>query len=73
MLSNNDCPIEIGKWTFIGCEAVNRDSTPFKRPEPLSNGLILQRGYVSTQEQWRKLRQVLDQFGVDRNTIKALY
>ena len=72
-LSANHCPIGTKTYIFIGREAVNHDGTPFKRPEPLSNGLILQRGYVSTQEQWRKLRQVLDQFRVDRNIIKALY
>ena len=43
ILSDNHCPIEIGKKTFINSEAVNRDGTPFKTPRQLPKGLILQR------------------------------
>ena len=74
ILSANDCPIGAEKYTFISREAVNPDGTPFKNPEPLSNGLILQRGgYANTITQWHKLRQLLDQLGVDKNTIKVRY
>ena len=73
ILGVNDCPIGTEKYTFIGREAVNPDGTPFKRPQSLSSDLILQRGYVNTQEQWRKVRQLLDQFGVDKSTIRVSY
>ena len=61
ILSTNDCPIGGEVYTFIGSEAVNPNGTPFRKPQSLSNGLILQPGYLNTQEQWRKLRQLLRQ------------
>jgi hypothetical protein len=72
MLSNNDCPIEIGKWTFIGCEAVNRDSTPFKRPRKLPGNFILQRG-LTTYEQWDGLKKILKQLNVNLSAIQVVY
>ena len=61
ILGVNDCPIGGRMYTFIGHEAVNPDRTPFKDPRQLPNGLILQRGFLNTQEQWRKLKQFLKQ------------
>ena len=61
ILSTNDCPIGGRVYTFIGREAVNPNGTPFRKPQSLSNGLILQPSYLNTQEQWRKLRQLLKQ------------
>ena len=61
ILSINDCPIGGRVYTFIGREAVNPNGTPFRKPQSLSNGLILQPSYLNTQEQWRKLRQLLKQ------------
>ena len=72
-LSVKDCPIEVGKWTFISTEAVNHDGTPFKDPRQLPNGLILQRGSLNSQQQWQKLRQLLGDLGVDRRTIRVSY
>ena len=71
-LSASDCPIGTGVYTFIGTEKVNPNGTPFRRPQTLSNGLILQRGYVNTIAQWQKLRQLLGELGVDRSTIRGL-
>ena len=71
-LKNNHCPIEIGKWTFVSSEAVNRDGTPFKDPRQLSKGFILQRG-LTTEEQWSGLRKMLDQLSVDLSTIQVFY
>ncbi len=73
ILSANDCPIGGRMYTFIGREAVNPDGTPFKDPRQLPNGLILQRGFVNTQEQWRKLKKLLIQFDVDRRKIEVFY
>ena len=74
MLSVSDCPILIGKWTFIGREgAVNRDGTPIKNPQKLPNGLILQRSNTTTHEQWDRLRKLLDQFNVDPSQIQVSY
>ena len=73
ILSVNDCPIGGRKYTFIGREAVNPNGTLFKNPQTLSNGLILQRGYLNTQEQWRKLKQLLIQLNVDRHKIEVFY
>lgn len=72
-LSVNDCPIGTETYTFIGHEPVNPDGTPFKNPQELSNGLILQGGYVNTQAKWSKLRQLLADLGVDRSTIRVSY
>ena len=73
ILSVNDCPIGGKIYTFIGREAVNPNGIPFKNPQPLSNGLILQPGYLNTQEQWRKLKQLLIQLNVDRHKIEVFY
>ena len=72
VLSSNECPIEIGKWTFIGCEAVNRDSTPFKRPRKLPGNFILQRG-LTTYEQWDGLKRILKQLNVNLSAIQVVY
>ena len=73
MLSVNDCPIGTATYTFIGHEGVNPNGTPFKKPQTLSNGLILQRGYVNTRAQWTKLKKLLIQFDVDRRKIEVFY
>ena len=73
ILSVNDCPIGGRKYTFIGRAAVNPDGTAFINQQSLSNGLILQRGYLNTQEQWRKLKQLLIQLNVDRYKIEVFY
>lgn len=73
IVSINDCPIGTNKYTLIGREPKNPDGRPFKEPKPLPNGLFLQRGYVNTQSQWHKLRQILNQTGVDKSTIKVFY
>ena len=73
MLSVNDCPIGTATYTFIGHEGVNPNGTPFKKPQTLSNGLILQRGYVNTRAQWTKLKKLLIQFNVDRRKIEVFY
>ena len=79
ILSDQHCPILIGKrvkWTFIDHkEAVNPDGSTFEQPKPLPNSLVLQRGHPSltTWEQWSKLKELLDQFGVDKSTIRVLY
>ena len=72
MLSNNDCPIEIGKWTFIGCEAVNRDGSLFKRPRKLPGNFILQRG-LTTYEQWDALKKILKQLNVNLSAIQVVH
>ena len=73
MLSVKDCPIGTATYTFIGHEGVNPNGTPFKKPQTLSNGLILQRGYVNTRAQWTKLKKLLIQFDVDRRKIEVFY
>ena len=77
ILSANDCPIGGRAYTFIGLEMVNPNGTPFRNPQPLSNGLILQGDYVNTREQWRKLKQFLKQpekqSEVDSSTIRVSY
>ena len=73
MLNDNHCPIEIGKWAFISSEAVNRDGTPFKNPQQLPNGLILQRGQATTWEQWDELKKLLKQFSIDLGTIEVFH
>ena len=73
-LSIRDCPILIGKWTFIDREgSVNRDGTPIKNSQKLPNGLILQRSNITTHEQWDRLRKLLDQFNVDPSQIQVSY
>ena len=71
ILKDNHCPIEIGEKTFIGCEAVNRDGTPFKEPRQLPKGLILQRRISTPLGQWEGFRALLDQFKVDTSTIRV--
>ena len=73
ILSVNDCPIGTATYTFIGYEGVNPNGTPFKNPQGLSNGLILQGGYLNTQARWQKLRQLLIQLKVDRRKIEVFY
>lgn len=73
ILSVNDCPIGTATYTFIGHEGVNPNGTPFRRPQTLSNGLILQRGYVNTRAQWTKLKKLLIQLKVDRRKIEVFY
>lgn len=73
LLSASDCPIGTETYTFIGAEEVNPNGTSFRRPQTLSNGLILQRGYVNTIAQWQKLRQLLGDLKVDRSTIRVFY
>ena len=73
ILSIKNCPIEVGKWTFINSEAVNRDGTLFKDPQKLPNGLILDRRSLNTQTQWRGLRKFLKQSSVDLSTIQISY
>ena len=73
MLNANDCPIGTETYTFIGTEGVNPNGTPLRNPKTLSNGLILQRGYVNTIAQWQKLRQLLGDLGVNRDTIRVSY
>ena len=71
MLSDNDCPIEIGKWPFISRKAVNPDGTPFDNPQELPNNLILQRGGLTTEQQFSRLRKLLIQFDVPLSTIRC--
>ena len=73
ILSVNDCPIGTATYTFIGHEGVNPNGTPFKKPQELSNGLILQGGYLNTRAQWTKLKKLLIQFDVDRRKIEVFY
>ena len=73
ILSVNDCPIGTATYTFIGHEGVNPNGTPFKNPQTLSNGLILQRDYANTRAQWTNLKKLLIQFDVDRRKIEVFY
>ena len=72
-LSVDDCPIQVGKYTFINSEEVNRDGTPFKDPQELRNGLILNRRGLNTRTQWGGLRKMLNQLSVDLSTIQVFY
>ena len=58
---------------FISREAVNHDGTPFKDPQQLPKGLILQRGIGVPWNQWEKLRELLDQLQVDTSAIQVFY
>ena len=73
ILNVNDCPIGTATYTFIGREAVNPNGTPFRNLQTLSNGLILQRDYVNTRQQWQKLKQLLIQLSVNRHKIEVFY
>ena len=57
-LTDNHFPIEIKEKTFISREAVNRDGTPFKDPEQLPKGLILQRGIGSAWDSMGEIKRV---------------
>ena len=72
-LTDNHFPIEIKEKTFISREAVNRDGTPFKDPQQLPKGLILQRGIEVPWNQWERLRELLDQLQVDTSAIQVFY
>ena len=71
-LKDNHCPILISQKTFIGHEEVNPDGTPFKNPQRLPNGLVLQRD-IPTGPQWGRLKKLLDQLNVDTGEIQVLY
>lgn len=73
ILSVDGCPIGTKTYTFIGIEGMNPNGTPLKRPQTLSNDLILQRGYVNTRAQWKKLRKLLGDLEVNRSTIQVSY
>ena len=72
-LTDNHFPIEIKEKTFISHEAVNRDGTPFKDPQQLPKGFILQRGLEMPWNQWERLRELLDQLQVDTSAIQVFY
>ena len=72
-LTDNHFPIEMKEQIFISREAVNRDGTPFKDPQQLPKGLILQRGIGVPWNQWERLRALLDQLQVDTNAIQVFY
>ena len=72
-LTDNHFPIEIKEKTFISREAVNRDGTPFKDPQQLPKGLILQRRLGRPWDQWERLRELLDQLQVDTSTIQVFH
>ena len=72
-LTDNHFPIGLKEKTFISREAVNRDGTPFKDPEQLPKGLILQRRLGRPWDQWERLRELLDQLQVDTSKIQVFY
>ena len=73
ILSGNDCPIRVGKRSFIDLKgAVNPSGTKFKNPQALPKGLILQRS-IETNQQWPRLKKLLIQFDVDRRKIEVFY
>ena len=72
-LTDNHFPIEMKDNIFISHEAVNRDGTPFKDPQQLPKGLILQRGIGVPWSQWERLRELLDQLQVDTSMIQVFY
>ena len=72
-LTDNHFPIEIKEKIFISREAVNHDGTPFKDPQQLPKGLILQRGIEMPWNQWERLRELLDQLQVDTSAIQVFY
>ncbi len=72
-LTDNHFPIEMKEKIFISREAVNRDGTPFKDPQQLPKGLILQRGIGVPWNQWERLRELLDQLQVDTSAIHVFY
>ena len=72
-LTDDHFPIEMKENIFISREAVNRDGTPFKDPQQLPKGLILQRGIGVPWGQWERLRELLDQVQVDTSVIQVLH
>lgn len=70
-LTDNHFPIEIKENIFISREAVNRDGTPFKDPQQLPKGLTLDRRRGRPWDQWKRLRELLDQLRVDTSTIRV--
>lgn len=72
-LMDNHFPIEVQGKIFISHEGVNHDGTPFKDPQQLSKGLILQRGIGVPWTQWERLRELLDQLQVDTSMIQVSY
>lgn len=72
-LTDNHFPIEMKEKVFISRKAVNRDGTPFKDPQQLPKGLILQRGIGVPWNQWERLRELLDQLQVDTSAIQVFY
>ena len=72
-LTDNHFPIEMKGNIFISPEAVNRDGTPFKDPQRLPKGLILDRHRGRPWDQWERLRELLDQLEVDTSMIQVFY
>ena len=72
LLGVSDCPIMAGRWVFIDCK-----KTGFINPKDLPNGLFLHRGGSkggpTTEEQWYKLRKLLDDCPVDQSAIQVRY
>ena len=78
ILSGSDCPIGGRMYTFIGQKAVHPDgSTPFRDSRSLPQGLVLERRYLNSREQWRKLSRFLKQpekqSEIDASTIRVSY
>ena len=67
LLEVRDCPIIAGRWVFIDCKKTN-----FITPRDLPNGLFLQRGGPTSEEQWYRLRDLLDDCPVDLSVIQVL-
>ena len=72
-LTDNHFPIEMQGKIFISHEGVNRDGTPFKDPQQLPKGLILDRNRGRPWDQWERLRELLDQLQVDTSAIQVFY
>lgn len=72
-LTDNHFPIEMKENIFISHEAVNHDGTPFKDPQQLPKGLVLQHGIGVPWTRWERLRELLDQLQVDTSTIRVSY
>ena len=72
-LTDNHFPIEMKGNIFISHEGVNRDGTPFKDPQQLPKGLVLQHGIGVPWTRWERLRELLDQLQVDTSMIQVLY
>ena len=72
LLGVSDYPIMVGKWVFIDYK-----KTGFINPKDLPNGLFLNRGGLgggpTTEEQWYKLRKLLDDCPVGQSSIQVHY